>query len=80
VKTTKTIEGYKLKLEAGQRYIATRPFASRRGQSKFPVTISTAGLVNNMVAEYVDDMSYDRANEFLAAFNNGKTTFDGRVW
>lgn len=27
-----------------------------------------------------DDMPYDKANDFLNAFNCGKTSWDGRVW
>ena len=28
----------------------------------------------------IDGLTYDQANELLAAFNNGTTSFDGRVW
>lgn len=77
---TKTIAGYKISLEAGRCYIATRPMVSRRGQSRFPVSISTNDRVNNTGVAFVDVMSYDAANAFLAAFNTGRTSFEGRVW
>lgn len=28
----------------------------------------------------IDGLSYADANRFLLAFNNGKTSFDGRLW
>lgn len=80
MKTTKTIAGQKITLERGERYIATRPMACRKRQM-FPISIRkiTHGWSDYSVFD-LPAMTYDRANDFLAAFNNGATSFDGRVW
>lgn len=74
---TKTVGGYKLSLESGKRYLATRPFA-QRGVSRYPVSITEAGKADPAVT--LPALGYDAANEFLAKFNNGKVSFSGRVW
>ena len=81
--TTHTIDGHRITLEPGHRYFASRPMAER-GRKTYPVrirAISERGL--DLHAEpdaMVDGLTYDEANEFLAAFNNGATSFEGRVW
>lgn len=81
MKTTKTIAGHKITLERGQRYMAGRPFASR-GRKIYPITIYriTHGFDFQNKAGTIDGLTYDQANELLEAFNNGTTSFDGRVW
>ncbi len=81
MKTTKTIAGRKITLQRGQRYMAGRPFASR-GRKTYPVTIYriTNGFHFDNKAARIDGLTYDQANELLKAFNNGTTSFDGRVW
>jgi hypothetical protein len=81
MKTTKTIAGRKITLQRGQRYMAGRPFASR-GRKTYPVTIYqiTHGFHFDNQAERIDGLTYDQANKLLEAFNNGTTSFDGRVW
>ena len=81
MKTTKTIAGRKITLTRGQRYMAGRPFASR-GRKTYPVTIYTitSGFSFQNTAARIDGLTYDQANDLLAAFNNGTTSFDGRVW
>ncbi len=78
-----TIAGHVLTLESGQRYIAGRPFADR-GRTVYPVSIRLVdGDGFDQLTEpaaVVDGLTYDEANELLAAFNNGDTSFDGRVW
>ena len=78
--TTRTIAGHEITLAEGVRYMATRPMASRRGQT-FPVTIRPV-MGAPLEAENVvlPALSYDAANEFLTEFNNGAMSFDGRVW
>ena len=77
MKTTQTIAGHKITLQRGQRYRASRPMA-RRGRKTYPVTISPMGAEGGEVT--IDGLTYDQANALLAAFNNGTTSFDGRVW
>ena len=75
--TTHKVAGYEFTLIAGVRYWASRPMA-RRGMRVFPVTISPLGVEAPSVT--VEDLTYDQANELLNAFNDGPTSFDGRVW
>ena len=81
MRTTKTIAGHKITLTRGHRYMAGRPFASRRRKT-YPVTIYqiTNGFSFQNGVAAIDDLTYDQASELLAAFNNGTTSFDGRVW
>lgn len=78
--STKRICNRELTLVPGRRYLAARPMASREGQL-FPVFIHD--ISDQSPREYVEVLecfSYDEANEFLAAFNYGPSSFDGRVW
>lgn len=81
---TEAVLGYKLTLKAGERYLATRPMVGsgirKRGGERFPVMIQAHNNPFGDAVAYVDDMPYDKANDFLNAFNNGKYTFDGRIW
>ena len=81
MKTTKTIAGRKITLTRGQRYMAGRPFAER-GRKAYPVTIYpiTNGFSFQNTVGRIDGLTYDEANRLLEAFNNGTTSFDGRVW
>ena len=77
----RTIAGHTFKLETGTRYIASRPMAER-GRTVFPVSIRalSPNCWDYDPEVVVDGLSYDEANELLAAFNNGPTSFQGRVW
>ena len=82
---TKTVIGYKLTLVSGHRYLATRPMLDGGIDDddvsvKLSVTITDLSNPNGDPVAYVDDMPHDKANDFLNAFNNGKTSFDGRIW
>ena len=81
---TKSILGYKLTLEIGKRYLATRPMLhfgiTRKMEAKLPVSIVNAENPFGQPVAFVGNMTYDDAIRFLNAFNNGKMTFDGRVW
>jgi hypothetical protein len=74
---TRSIAGHEFSLEAGTRYVASRPIATR-GRTVYPVSIKAAGNADPDVV--VDGLSYDEANELINAFNNGRTSFEGRVW
>lgn len=77
---SKTIAGRIITLEANKRYVASRPFARRRGET-FPVTISEITPSGRFFPIYkVGTLSYTEANRFLGAFNNGAFGFEGRVW
>ena len=74
-----TVAGYILTLTAGRRYLASRPFAER-GRTVFPVSITDITDGPNGPEAVSIDLTYEKANAFLAAFNNGETSFEGRVW
>jgi len=80
---TQTIAGHSISLEAGRRYIASRPMAER-GRTVFPVTVyemtGQDWWHNGPRLAVIDNLTYDQANAFLAEFNNGLTSFTGRVW
>ena len=71
--TTQTIAGYEITLTDGNHYIATRKMGEVR-----PVLIR--GYNSGAVFEAIYPETYDEANDFLNAFNNGTTSFEGRVW
>lgn len=76
---TRNIAGHDIKLEAGIRYRASRPMAEK-GRTIFPVTIWE---VNNAPVDpdvIIDGLTYKEANELVNAFNNGVSSFEGRVW
>jgi len=82
---TQSILGYNLTLVSGHRYLATRPMLAgdiddNDVSVKLPVTIVDYKNQQGDPVVHVDDMPYDKANDFLNAFNNGKISFDGRVW
>ena len=71
--TTQTIAGHEITLIEGNHYIATRDMGTVR-----PVLIR--GYNTSAVYKVIYTETYDEANEFLNAFNNGTTSFEGRVW
>lgn len=74
---TRTIAGHRLTLSAGARYRASRPMASCKGEC-FDVSITEIGAADPEAV--VPGLSYEQANRLLRAFNDGGTSFDGRVW
>lgn len=77
---TRTIAGHRITLTDGIRYIATRPMADRT-QKVFPVIISKwPASVHPVAVVTIPGLSYEAANKLVNAFNNGATSFDGRVW
>ena len=84
-KKTKSILGHKLTLVSGHRYLASRPMLEGDIDDDvsgviLPVAITDLNNPNGDPVAHVDDMPYDKANDFLNAFNDGKTSFEGRVW
>jgi hypothetical protein len=81
---TQKILGYELTLVAGHRYRASRPMLGGEINDdvavKLPVTVVDYENQQGDPVVHVDDMPYEKANEFLNAFNNGKTSWDGRIW
>ena len=74
---SRTIKGHKVTLKVGERYVASRPMGDRL----FPVTIRKPSRFGNWKEVLtIHGLSYEAANEFLNAFNNGKTSFEGRIW
>ena len=83
-KTSRTIAGHSITLQPGCRYRADRQFI-KCGRTIYPVSIRVLQDGDSFApfAEpvfVVDGLTYDAANELLAAFNDGETSFDGRVW
>lgn len=74
---TQVIAGHEVTLTAGVRYIADRPIVDGK-RTTFPVHIRRASTGNAVMAKM--GLSYDQANAFINEFNNGTTSFDGRVW
>jgi hypothetical protein len=79
--TTRTIAGHRITLTVGKRYVASRPIASSR-RTVFPVHLneSEPGQPWKRRKTVGGRMSYDSANKFIKAFNNGPTSFQGRIW
>lgn len=78
--TTKHICGRALRLVPGRRYVSSRPMASTPRQI-FPVFIhDITDQAQHELVEVLECFSYDEADTFLAAFNNGRTSFEGRLW
>ena len=77
---TKTIAGRKVTLDKGVRYVASRPWIEG-GRRDYPIWIRRHDRdpFGHPVMT-IDGLSYDEANRFLLAFNNGPLSFDGRVW
>ena len=74
--TTRQIAGHTITLTTNAWYIASRPMATRRDET-YPITISNDA---NDAVLTIPDLTYDDANDFLAAFNNAAMSFDGRTW
>ena len=74
---TRIIAGHEFSLEAGIRYSASRPLATR-GREVYPVSIKAAGCADPDVV--IDGLTYDEADELNSAFNNSPFPFEGRVW
>lgn len=81
---TRMIAGQEVTLVPGLRYRAGRPMADGF-RKEFPIriwrlTAPPQGLLGGDYEEIIEGLSCDEADKFLAAFNNGPTSFDGRVW
>lgn len=83
MQTTKTIKGQKITLTRGTRYRASRPMAEK-GATTFPVFIREMSKANSRIPAdkvlTIEGLTYNQANDFLQAFNDGYTSFDGRIW
>lgn len=79
MKINLSIASHQISLEPGH-YVACRPMASRK-QQNFPVRIYDYD--NDPLHQHpiitIPDLTYDQANEFINEFNNGPTSWDGRV-
>lgn len=76
---TRTIAGHSITLMANKRYLATRPM-NNRFMTTFPVTIKDIDGESIQVVQVIENLTYDEANQFINEFNNGPTSFEGRVW
>lgn len=77
---TRSVAGHRITLTEGVRYVATRPMADK-GRKVFPVVISKWPMsLGPNATVTISGLSYEAANKLVNAFNNGDTSFDGRVW
>ena len=84
---TKVIVGHEITLEAGTRYRASRPF-NEIGRTEYQVSIrriTDAGgqpstILHTAPVVVIDDLSYEEASKLVNAFNNGISSFEGRMW
>jgi hypothetical protein len=77
---TRTISGHRLTLLRGVRYLAHRPMAPAPG-TRITVTLEPIDSPPpEAQAVRIPGFTYAEANRFLGAFNNGRISFDGRVW
>jgi hypothetical protein len=77
---TKTIQGARITLDGGERYVASRPFWSK-GQRLTDISIKkTTAPLDSPALAVVRGLTYGQADKFLAAFNNGAFSWEGRVW
>ena len=72
-RSTEMIAGHEVTLVRGNHYIAYREMGTIS-----PIIIK--GYNTGIPAEVLYPKSYDEANEILNAFNNGATSFEGRIW
>ncbi len=77
-----TIAGHHLILTAGKRYRATQPFASQLAwlwlDQRFTVEIESCE--DSIIAAWVAGLTWDEADEFIAAFHEGTMAEQGRLW
>lgn len=79
---TKTIAGHAITLAKGRRFLASRDMGTR-GRTEYDVEIrdiTDGASIFSRTAWEVTGLSYKAANALLAGFNNGPTSFSGRVW
>jgi hypothetical protein len=77
---TRRIAGQKITLIPGVRYRAQRPMIEA-GQTVFEVTIvrlDPDGTTTEVTK--VGGLTYESGASLLDCFNNGLTSFEGRVW
>jgi hypothetical protein len=77
---TRNISGRTISLVRGRRYLASREMATK-GRVYYDIFIDD--ITDAIPAEHtrmIERVTYASANHFLAAFNNGATSFEGRVW
>lgn len=84
---THEICGRPVTLKVGVRYIATAPMSAFSSEARIkyapPITVSIYEhdfVFGALPAFEVCNFNSEGAREFLRAFNNGKISFNGRVW
>lgn len=83
-KATRVIAGHAIQLTVGRRYLASRPTATGVKGERFTVTVhdTTAGFTTHESDASVrfPGLGYDEANALIIAFNDGFTSYEGRIW
>ena len=75
---TRSVAGHSITLRVGVRYRASRPMADR-SRKVYPITIEPIDG-SEAPSVVIEGLNYDQANALLTEFNNGETSFEGRVW
>ncbi|MHC4617962.1 MAG: hypothetical protein ACYTEQ_09435 [Planctomycetota bacterium] len=76
---TRTIATHKITLTPGKRYRASRRIADPMTKV-FYVTIVELDQDRQPVAAVIAGLTLPQANALINEFNNGPTSFTGRVW
>lgn len=83
-KATRTIAGHAIQLTVGRRYLASRPMAKGTRGERFVVSITdtTDGFTTRESSASIrfPGLGYDDANALINAFNDGVTSYEGRIW
>ena len=72
-----TIAGIELELVEGKRYRAARSMARQMGQLFW---VEVVELPNQDRMFFRNGLTYEEANAFVNEFNNGESSFSGRIW
>ncbi|KKN27816.1 hypothetical protein LCGC14_0860790 [marine sediment metagenome] len=77
---TRSIAGHSITLYAGVRYLATSPMGPSRHQPVDVTIHPLRGAPRTLGLTRIACLTPGRASRLVNAFNNGPTSFDGRVW
>ncbi len=77
----KTIAGFKITLESGKRYIATRQMNDgKRKQFTVSIMDMDRGLFDECYAAVFPGLKLSVADDLINSFNNEEMSLSGRLW
>ena len=80
IKKIRRIAGHRIALLQGTRYIASRPMDPPPGRSVTVTIRPMPGAPSEAEEIQITKLTREEADRLLNEFNNGSTSFDGRVW